>query len=168
MKLFSFLFLKVLPINFLTKQFFFTNLNQTNNIIIKNLLDDPILQYYNTSFRFQFRVKKFDRYCQKFIINHQFPKDFFGLRIIYHSPQFSQDEFISYLILNNVERNNKVVKKSYKDYIFNKKDNDYQSLHINIFTNYFLIFYFIEIQIRSEEMDYYNNFGPPSDYYLNR
>lgn len=166
MKLLSILFLKILPINFLNNLVKLTIID--NNNIIKNLVDDPTLQYYNTSFRFQFRVKKFNSYYQKIWRNKKVPKDLFGLRIIYETPYISQNEFISYLILNNIERNNIVIKNTYNDYIFYKKDNGYQSLHINVFTNYFFIFYFIEVQIRNEEMDYYNNFGPPGDYYRNK
>lgn len=166
MKLFSILLLPIFPSNlFFNSTIFIDNIY---NKIIKEVKNDEVLKYYDTKFRLQCRVKKPDRYYQKMFENYQFPNDLFGIRIIYDNPYSLQNEFISYLILNNIERNNMINRNSYNDYIMNKKDNGYQSLHVNILTNYLFIFYTIELQIRCEEMDYYNNFGPPNDYYISR
>ena len=143
-------------------------INNTHNKIIKNLEGDKILKYYNTTFRYELRIKKKNRFFQKMINNYELPKDIFGLRIIYSNQNLKQDEFISYLILNNLERNNIIIKNTYNDYIVNKKNNGYQSLHINVLQKLLFIIYHIEIQIRSEEMDYYINLGPPNEYHLRR
>ncbi len=165
MKLFYTLAFPILSGKFLEQNFILTN---SYNKIIKNLNEDEQLKYYNTTFRYLFRIKKMKRYYQKMSKYKQIPKDLFGFRIIYDTPNITQNEFISYLILNNIERNNKVIKNTYNDYFFNKKSNGYQSLHINVLQSYLIIFYHFEIQIRSEEMDYYINFGPPNEYYQNR
>ena len=47
------------------------------------------------------------------------------------------------------------MKDSYKDYIVNKKENDYQSLHLVIIVKNIPI----EIQIRNSEMDYISKYG---------
>ena len=53
-----------------------------------------------------------------------------------------------------------MIPKTYKNYINNKKANDYQSLHICIF--YYIMP--VEIQIRNSEMDYTINYGKPANY----
>ena len=55
---------------------------------------------------------------------------------------------------NNINRNFNCTIE-FDDYIRNKKENDYQSLHQNIYYNDLPI----EIQIRNKEMDYVANYG---------
>lgn len=82
--------------------------------------------------------------------------DIIGIRIIYDS----DNEDISFKILDNIERNFHKIPGTYKNYINNKKKNGYQSLHLFISYNFIPV----EIQIRNTEMDYVINYGEPSNY----
>ena len=124
---------------------------------IKNdLLRDKSISYYKTNIEIKYRIKKPEKILHKIKKKKKYPMDIIGLRIIYDS----DNEDISFKILSNIERNHFVIPKTYKNYINNKKINDYQSLHICIF--YYIIP--IEIQIRNSEMDHIINYGKPSNY----
>lgn len=124
--------------------------------IYNKLNEDSTIRYYNTSIDITYRLKSFNRIINKIKNKHKSPKDIIGFRIIYNN----DNEDISYKILNNLERNYIVMKDSFKDYIVNKKENDYQSLHIIIIVKNIPI----EIQIRNSEMDYISKYGKASDY----
>ena len=135
--------------------------NRILNIIKKDIYnklnEDSSIRYYNIPIDITYRLKSFNRIINKIKNKHKTPKDIIGFRIIYNN----DNEDISYKILNNLERNYIVMKDSYKDYIVNKKENDYQSLHLVIIVKNIPI----EIQIRNSEMDYISKYGKASDYH---
>ena len=59
MKLFYTLVFPILSNKFIEQNFIITN---SYNKIIKNLNEDEQLKYYNTTFRYLFRIKKMKRY----------------------------------------------------------------------------------------------------------
>ena len=124
--------------------------------IKKNLEYDKSISYYNSNIKINYRIKKKHKILYKIKKKKNFPMDLIGIRIIYDS----ENQEIAFKILSNIERNYVVIPKTYKNYINNKKENDYQSLHICIF--YYIIP--VEIQIRNSEMDYTINYGKPSNY----
>ena len=124
--------------------------------IKKNLENDKSISYYNSNIQINYRIKKKNKILYKIKKKKKFPMDLIGIRIIYDS----ENQEIAFKILSNIERNYVVIPKTYKNYINNKKENDYQSLHICIF--YYIIP--VEIQIRNSEMDYTINYGKPSNY----
>ena len=124
--------------------------------IKKDLLHDESISYYNINIEIKYRIKKTEKILHKIKKKKKYPMDIIGLRIVYDS----DNEDISFKILSNIERNNFVIPNTYKNYINNKKINDYQSLHICIL--YYIIP--IEIQIRNLEMDHIINYGKPSNY----
>tara|TARA_Y100000991_G_scaffold214521_1_gene202456 strand:+ start:164 stop:631 length:468 start_codon:yes stop_codon:yes gene_type:complete len=124
--------------------------------IANSLSKDDCISYYNTKIEIKHRIKKKDKIIYKIKKKNKIPIDIIGIRIIYDS----ENEDISFKILSNIERNFHKIQGTYKNYINNKKQNGYQSLHICIF--YYIIP--VEIQIRNEEMDYTINYGKPSNY----
>eukprot|EP01038_Epipyxis_sp_PR26KG_P004058 gene4058-5801_t len=134
-------------------------------IIKETLEDDPVLRDQNTRFKMTFRIK--DKY-QIFLKMHRKGlkslsdvRDVLGLRLIVNTPKLPNEseedyvkrgETICYYI---VERLRSMpgwdpVEKGYKDYILNKKENGYQSLHQYIRncalnTN-------VEVQVRTRQM----------------
>ena len=124
--------------------------------IENSLLKDKCISYYNTKIEIKHRIKKKEKIIYKIKNKKKIPMDIIGIRIIYDS----ENEDISFKILSNIERNFHKISGTYKNYINNKKQNGYQSLHICIL--YYIIP--VEIQIRNAEMDYIINYGKPSNY----
>ena len=136
----------------------FSNMIEKISKNIENSLSkDDCLSYYNTKIEIKHRIKKKDKIIYKITNKKKIPMDIIGIRIIYES----ENEDISFKILDNIERNFHKIPGTYKNYINNKKQNGYQSLHICILYYYIIP---VEIQIRNTEMDYIVNYGKPSNY----
>ncbi len=164
-------YIKLLLIYSLTKitNCYFNILPNKIKCLNLNLKNDDRLNYYQTSYLFKSRLKEPKSYINKINRNYCLPKDLFGIRIIYDTPKLYDNHCIAYYILENIERNFNTISNTYDDYIANPKDNGYIGLHINLSLSiYNLLNYQIEIQIRSKEMDYYNDYGKPSEYYYNK
>ena len=130
------------------------NLYLASSDIYKSILNDNSIMYYTPYIEYTNRKKKFSKIITKSINKNVYPpRDIFGIRIIYDT-NLIDDDFISYKILYNINRNFNCTIE-FDDYIRNKKENDYQSLHQNIYYNDLPI----EIQIRNKEMDYVANYG---------
>ena len=123
-----------------------------------DLNQDVSIQKYYPTIKTEYRVKSSNRVFNKIVNKKSMPRDRLGMRIIYDTP-YKDNAFIAYYIMNNIER--------HFDYSFHKKDyikypkqNDYQSLHINV---YYEDKYY-EIQIRNKEMDYIAKYGSACNY----
>lgn len=126
--------------------------------ILKDKLDqDKTITYYNSPVEIEYRIKNRKKFFSKAVKNKTFPKDIIGFRIVIDS----ENESLPYNILRNIELNYKTYPDTFKDYIKNKKDNDYMSLHICAVIDYIMI----EIQIRNSEMDYSAKYGKASNYH---
>lgn len=140
----------------LKKPFFIINILCYS--ILKSLKNDQSIKFYKIkNISVKSRVKSFEKIIYKSYVEKKLAKDIFGVRIIYDH----ENENISYNILSNLERNFNVLNFK-KDYISNKKENGYQSIHLYI--SYYNIP--VEVQIRNNEMDWRNNYGSANEYYL--
>jgi len=134
--------------------------NKLDNIkrILKDKLnEDKTIKYYNSPIQIEYRIKNYKKLFNKAIKNKSIPKDIIGFRIIIDN----DNESLPYNILRNIEINYHTFPNTFKDYIKNKKDNDYMSLHICALIDNVMI----EIQIRNSEMDYSANYGKASNYH---
>jgi len=134
--------------------------NKLDNIkrILKDKLnEDKTIKYYNSPIQIEYRIKNYKKLFNKAIKNKSIPKDIIGFRIIIDN----DNESLPYNILRNIEINYHTFPNTFKDYIKNKKDNDYMSLHICALIDHVMI----EIQIRNSEMDYSANYGKASNYH---
>ena len=127
--------------------------------IHNDLNSDKTIQKYCTTIKTEYRVKTSNRILNKIINKKRVPRDRLGMRIIYET-RYNENEFIAYYIMNNIERN---FDYSYhkKDYIIYPKDNNYQSLHINVYYDN----KYYEIQIRNKNMDDTAKYGTASLYH---
>ena len=133
------------------------HLENIKNKIYNNLVRDNTIKYYQPNITIDYRIKNTNKIFKKTIKNKTFPKDVIGFRIIVDH----ENNILPFNVLRNIELNYKVFPETYKNYITNKKSNDYQSLHICAYIDNV----FLEIQIRTAEMDYCANFGKASNYH---
>jgi (p)ppGpp synthase/HD superfamily hydrolase len=132
-------------------------LDNVKRIIEDKLNEDKTITYYNSPIQIEYRIKKHKKLFNKAIKNKSIPRDIIGFRIIIDN----DNESLPYNILRNIEINYHTFPNTFKDYIKNKKDNDYMSLHICALIDHVMI----EIQIRNSEMDYSANYGKASNYH---
>ena len=135
----------------------YVDLNKLSNKIVYDLNKDIYIQNYSPTIKTEFRVKTRESMIEKVINRQIIPLDRLGLRIIYKS-NYCNDEFLSYYIMKNLEEHYEIT--YIKDYILNKKPNNYQSLHLNLIYDTRLF----EIQIRNQYMDDCAKFGSASNY----
>lgn len=144
-------------------------LQQNINLLNYHLQDDKSLNFYKITYNFSSRIKKPNSYINKIYRNNYIPRDLFGIRIIYDTPLFADNNHISYKILENIERNFITIPSTYDDYVSKPKKNGYSGIHINYLHKILpLIHTEIELQIKSQEMHYSNQQGKPSEYYLHK
>ena len=117
--------------------------NNNNNIIIN----------------YESRIKSRERIIKK-IQKYKVPYDIYGLRIIYNDTNNIYNTQYAYTIKNILTSNFNTLDFLYDDYIANPKINNYQSLHIYVFTNILM-----EIQIRNNLMHTIAINGSASNYY---
>jgi (p)ppGpp synthase/HD superfamily hydrolase len=130
-------------------------LDNIKRILEDKLNEDKTIKYYNSPIKVEYRIKNHNKLFNKAIKNKSIPRDIIGFRIII------DNESLPYNILRNIEINYHTFPNTFKDYIKNKKDNDYMSLHICALIDHVMI----EIQIRNSEMDYSANYGKASNYH---
>lgn len=103
-------------------------LDNIKSIINNNIKNDKSISFYNSPIEINYRIKDCKKTVKKTLKNKSIPADIIGFRIITKDNNIT----ILYNILRNIELNYIVVPNTFKDYITNKKNNDYQSLHICI------------------------------------
>ena len=141
---------------------FFYNfiINNFINKIYNILENDSYFKNNNINYIITYRIKQKEKIIKKIFIKKRFPKDIFGLRIIYNNNNYNNDIETSYRIKKLLQNNFLEFIYFYDDYIKNSKINNYQSIHI-----YILYFLFFEIQIRNYNMHINSINGTASNYY---
>ena len=151
----------MITLSFLLMKFFHNKINNKleniQSIINTNIINDKSITFYNCPIDISYRIKNHGKIIHKAIKNKTFPKDIIGFRIVIdHS-----NETLPYNVLRNIEINYHTFPETFKDYIKNKKNNDYSSLHICALIESVMV----EIQIRNSEMDHCANYGKASNYH---
>ena len=134
------------------------DLQKLNYKLHDDFKTDITIKKYYPNIKTEYRVKSSNRILNKMLNKKSIPRDRLGMRIIYDTV-YKDNEFLAYYIMNNIERNFDYSFHK-KDYIINPKQNNYQSLHINV---YYEDKYY-EIQIRNKAMDYTAQKGNASNY----
>ena len=130
-------------------QYRVSNIIEQNNNIVK----------YGPQIYYETRIKSLNRITQKIQKKGTFPKDIYGLRIVYNTKE-KNNEFLSYYIKYCIDEH--FGKNLYfKDYISTPKNNGYRSLHFGILDQQCLF----DIQVRNIEMDYWAKKGGAKDYH---
>tara|TARA_B100001287_G_C22542048_1_gene462613 strand:- start:331 stop:762 length:432 start_codon:yes stop_codon:yes gene_type:complete len=132
-------------------------IDKIKKILLNNLNKDETIKFYNCSLVVDHRIKDCKKILNKTIKNKRLPRDIIGFRIIFDHENTS----ISYNIIRNIELNYNIIPNTFKDYIVNKKNNDYMSLHICAMIEHVMV----EIQVRNNDMDYSANYGKASNYH---
>lgn len=124
------------------------NINEWNLMMEKI---DLLISSYGINFKMDKRQKGIYSTHQKLLknININDIRDIYAIRIITNEP------IECYSILGIIHMNFKYIPKTWFDYISNPKFNLYQSIHTTITSNKIML----EVQIRTNKMDDYANYG---------
>jgi (p)ppGpp synthase/HD superfamily hydrolase len=150
--------------NFISQLFNIINNNNvksfTNNIAtIEELVNSKLHYEDSITIKYEKRIKSHKRIIDK-INRFRIPYDIYGLRIIYEdSIDISNTQF-AYVIQDVLCSNFYNINCFYDDYIKYPKSNNYQSLHVYIFSALL-----IEVQIRNSIMNANAINGTASYYY---
>ena len=138
----------------------FVNFDTIKNNIMSTIFTDEYIIKNNITIKYEYRKKSLFKILYKIFIKNKFPKDIYGIRIIYENPMNPNDTDTAYYIHKLLKSKYETVDYLYDDYIQNTKSNNYQSLHMHIVYKVL-----IEIQIRNTVMDYNNKVGKASNYF---
>jgi GTP pyrophosphokinase len=136
-------------------------LTSNNNKIIRVITKELHSNNNNNNIviNYESRLKSRERIIKK-MQKYKVPYDIYGLRIIYNDTNNIYNSQFAYTIKTIITSNFNTLDFLYDDYIANPKSNNYQSLHIYVFTNILL-----EIQIRNSFMHNIAINGSASNYY---
>jgi len=125
-------------------------LSEMKNEIGTKIMNESTIVKYEPKIKIETRIKEAERIIHKTLMKRKPVYDILGMRIIVE-PKHQRDEsiFLIYYIAKLIDSEYEVKTQNTDDYVYYKKQNGYQSYHIEIYHKKKKL----EIQIRNKAMD---------------